>query len=80
MHLLGRILAGNAYVTKYSDFDIGCVKEQTITAKKHLTIGDSEKYGERKIPDYANDWRLDSSNRTSYHFDLLYKVRIKYYK
>jgi hypothetical protein len=42
----------NRYVTKYHDFKIGCVEEKTITARKTLIIGDYEKYGERKIPDY----------------------------
>lgn len=65
------------YTSKYSDFNIGCVEEKTITARKYLRIGDYEKYGERKIPDYLNDWRLDPPN---YGFDLLYKVKIKYYE
>jgi len=67
----------NRWQTLYSDFNIGCVEEKTITARKNLRIGDYEKYGERKIPDYLNDWRLDSPDRG---FDLLYKVKIKYYE
>jgi hypothetical protein len=66
----------NNYVTKYNDFNIGCVEEKTITARKQLRIGDYEKYGEEKILD-LNEWRLDSPNRG---FDLLFKVKIKYYE
>lgn len=69
----------NGYVraTKYHDFVIGCVKEQTITARKNLRIGDYLINGEVKIPASANDWRLDPPN---YGFDLLYRVKVAYYK
>jgi hypothetical protein len=39
----------NRYVSKYHDLIIGCVKEKTITASKHMRIGDYEKNGEEKI-------------------------------
>jgi hypothetical protein len=67
----------NRYTTKYHDFHIGCVKERTITARKHLKIGEYEKYGEMRIPDSLNDWRLDTPRRG---FDLFYKVEVIFYE
>lgn len=65
----------NRWVSKNSDFDIACVNENTLTAKKSQRIGAYEVFGEMKVSD-NNEWLISQGRG----FDLLYRVKIGYYE
>ncbi len=68
--------AENRWVTKYRDFDLGIINENTITATKLSQLGGFEKYGERKVSPDNNKWLVFPGRG----LNLPYQVKVGYYE
>ena len=66
----------NRWVTKFRDFDLGIVNENSISATKISLLGGFEKYGVREVSPDNNKWLKSQS----LGFSLPYQVTVSYYE